>query len=576
VTKLERNKNYSIYIYLSVLGGKLEGEALTPTPSDLSFEVADWTNDGGDITTTLDRSHYLVVQDNSFEVFNENSVAFEYQSCNSIKAYVSEVKYVSTRYDEEETIYLYKADYNSTNNDYEEISDEDYKAISDHQSTVRSEKSDIVSEVKAKATPKTDGTCGMLSWTEVSDENSESVNGKVTLTYNVEDLAEKFYRPITYTVVVVNDKNHAASRQTVTITQYPSKYIEFGLAGNVFVNGYYARLKPDDGYDTSHSTWPSGSSSNVTEDGVTYYKSYNFFYQTYGSNTTQKYYYYSSNNLIPESSNNGGGGPGGNNKNTTTIDYGSSMTSSELNTMSAINSSYEYVRGTLSGSTTLSFKKSVDVHVTAFSANDQSFTVNSNESKNYRIGDPRVVSNFTNDTHTSSYNRTDKNIYDYYVGGNNSNGYYYRYVEPWPNVDKIKIGGNNESYDNVISPLFKIQSSYGAASSRTYYDVAQKRCATYQEAGYPAGRWRLPTLAEIAFVLQLQKEGVINQMFNENSYGYWTSSGGRIQGNDAHTYTKSSSVGSSGECFVRCVYDLWYWGDKQVTPTHVFHPMPTK
>jgi hypothetical protein len=433
---------------------------------------------------------------------------------------------------------------------------------------VRSEKSAIVSAVKAKATPKTDGTCDMLSWTEVSDQNSESVNGTVTLTYNVEDLAEKFYRPITYTVVVVNDKNHAASRQTVTITQYPSKYIEFGVAGNVFVNGYYARLTPDLGY--SVSDLPVGYMQNVSENGVQYYKSYNFYYSGYGTNSTGEYYSSSNNNRIESSG-------------SSAVDYGFWSNASVLEEQKSVNSSYGYVRGKLAG-TALDFKNTLDVYVTAFSSSDKTFVIkynSKNETRTYRIGDPRVKAGYTNMTsHSSSYTRTGETLYEYLISGNSQNSNYYRYVSPWKNVDEIKIGGTDLSYDNIISPSFKFESSYGAPISTVNFDVAQKRCATYQEAGYPAGRWRLPTLAEIAFILNLQREGVIKAMFGTNTSGYWTCTGSKIgnniSGTNTNDYTPSFSNTSNALCFARCVYDLWYWGDKQVTPTHVFHPMPTK
>jgi hypothetical protein len=462
---------------------------------------------------------------------------------------------VSTRYDEEETIYLYKADYNSTNNDYEEISDNDYNAISDHQEEVRDSKSAIVSAVKAKATPKTDGTCGMLSWTEVSDENSESVNGKVTLTYNVADLAEKFYRPITYTVVVVNDKNHAASRQTVTITQYPSKYIEFGFGGNAFVNGYYAHLVPDEGY--SSSDLPAGSTAKSGTNG-TYYQSYFFTYSDY---STDKAAYYTTTSSTLVNSNN----------------YYGTSASGSYDGYEMINTSYEFLNGSIEKAT-VKFYNTIDVHVTAFTSSDKTYTAD--KVRTYQIGDPRQTGSFTNDAHQSgSYVRTGNTLYDYYTYGEQSGSNFYRHVSPWPDVTSIKIGGTSTKYDDIISPLFKIQSTYGTAKTGVYFDVAQKRCATYQEAGYPAGRWRLPTLAEIAFIVRLQNEGIIDNMFNlnSNSSGYWTSSGGCVKKASSSSSEISYTANqNSGSYYVRCVYDLWYWGDKQVTPTHVFHPMPTK
>jgi hypothetical protein len=100
--------------------------------------------------------------------------------------------------------------------------------------------------------------------------------------------------------------------------------------------------------------------------------------------------------------------------------------------------------------------------------------------------------------------------------------------------------------------------------------VAEKRCATYQEAGYPAGRWRLPTMAELAFLIELQGKKVINTMISTNANGYWTSSGKSVNlSSGAANYKTGSST-----CFVRCVYDTWYWGNEPELPTHQYYPMP--
>jgi hypothetical protein len=160
----------------------------------------------------------------------------------------------------------------------------------------------------------------------------------------------------------------------------------------------------------------------------------------------------------------------------------------------------------------------------------------------------------------------------------NKTTYYDRYLKSWgDDAAEIKVGGTDASYDNIISPLYKIQSPYGALIGSAYYDVAQKRCATYQEAGYPAGRWRLPTLAEVAFIVYLQSQNVIEPMFVTNTTGYWTSSGGRVFLYSSNSYyTENYKSSTDSKCFVRCVYDLWYWGSDPVEPVDEYHPMPTK
>ena len=102
--------------------------------------------------------------------------------------------------------------------------------------------------------------------------------------------------------------------------------------------------------------------------------------------------------------------------------------------------------------------------------------------------------------------------------------------------------------NKVIAPSFLIASSWGITRSLKY-ENAKRRCAAYQENGYPAGRWRIPTEAEIKFVQNLSNNSYIPALFNGK---YWASSGNAI--------TSEGYEGSS--TYVRCVYDLWFWGDE--------------
>ena len=82
------------------------------------------------------------------------------------------------------------------------------------------------------------------------------------------------------------------------------------------------------------------------------------------------------------------------------------------------------------------------------------------------------------------------------------------------------------------------------------------RCASYQEQGYPAGRWRVPTLAEIQFIATLSAKKIIPKLFTDNVY-YCISSGMVKYGT---TITKTDKNGSGDKrANVRCVYDEWYW-----------------
>lgn len=109
---------------------------------------------------------------------------------------------------------------------------------------------------------------------------------------------------------------------------------------------------------------------------------------------------------------------------------------------------------------------------------------------------------------------------------------------------------SSENTNKIIAPSFLIASSWGITQPIYDAERAQRRCAAYQENGYPAGRWRLPTEAEIKFVQKLSDGDYIPALFQ--GY-YWASSGNLV---------KSNNVPDNAENFVRCVYDLWYWGDE--------------
>ena len=108
---------------------------------------------------------------------------------------------------------------------------------------------------------------------------------------------------------------------------------------------------------------------------------------------------------------------------------------------------------------------------------------------------------------------------------------------------------------NIIAPKFRIASSYGVTNDIPYAN-AQKRCASYQEDGYPAGRWRLPTQAEIEFIVRLSADGVIPVLFSPGN-NYWCA-GGRANPIQGGGVTITPSTGNNTGP-VRCVYDEWYW-----------------
>ena len=117
-----------------------------------------------------------------------------------------------------------------------------------------------------------------------------------------------------------------------------------------------------------------------------------------------------------------------------------------------------------------------------------------------------------------------------------------------------KYYGASKTVDpKMIAPAFMVASSYGKTTVVTY-ENAIRRCASYQENGYPAGRWRLPTEGEIQFVIDKSADEVIPELFNGT---YWASSQ-RYYSSANKRFTNGNNTATT---YVRCVYDIWFWGD---------------
>ena len=127
--------------------------------------------------------------------------------------------------------------------------------------------------------------------------------------------------------------------------------------------------------------------------------------------------------------------------------------------------------------------------------------------------------------------------------------------------------------DNAIAPKFIVAStrggSYGGAMR---FESARERCASYQENGYPAGRWRLPTYAEIQFIVNLSAKGKIPTLFSGR---FWSSKGRDgivIRVNPPGTHTDPNTPADATELYeetfntasIRCIYPLWYWGEEKM------------
>lgn len=134
-----------------------------------------------------------------------------------------------------------------------------------------------------------------------------------------------------------------------------------------------------------------------------------------------------------------------------------------------------------------------------------------------------------------------------------------------PQLREYKGAKTDLEVQNMIAPIYKIASSWGGTNPLlgTDFKGVQARCATYQENGYPAGRWRLPTEAEIEYIVNLSTKKQIPQLFY--SGGQYYAASGRYW-DDGEWKTG----GGAWNLYVRCVYDVWYWGDGKISPKNTF------
>ena len=168
---------------------------------------------------------------------------------------------------------------------------------------------------------------------------------------------------------------------------------------------------------------------------------------------------------------------------------------------------------------------------------------------NYIVADPRAEA-------------TDITTFPGYNNGNSSQAPDYPVQPDQLGVTTIKgyRGTLVENSDNLVAPEFIVASHCSTCTNADQYfysaDSGYNRCAGYQEAGYPAGRWRLPTTAELEVVGKLCAQKKLPQIFVDG-VAYISASGTFLNsgGNFSPSTTKQAQS-------VRCVYDTWYWKDK--------------
>jgi len=516
--QFEANHCYRTFVNIASMGAEDEADAVWITDND--YVILDWIDESasggqGVVPGELKTYAYLVVDIPELTLNNQETAKFTYVSSSPL----SSVEITRIDY------------YDNSQADPAQSSTTVYTVTEDTETV-----STVIGDI---------------------DVNMETP-GLLTFTHSLDDL----YSSVTIYVTITNGDGNT---QDLVITQNPSiSLIRLMDAGDVFVNGYFGRVSdatyavayyPYSSYEADYLRYnnryyqisETGSLSRVSNprfSGGTWVTAGQLTngdsYEQYFYTDTNQYYHC-----------------------TALWNGGVSQQVADEYDEDTQSGTYGDVLGSIR-----SMNETIDrnfyttrINVSSFNDANNTYTANG-ASVEYRIGDPRVPAS-THYTGDASWDIV-TNFYKYlYYDGTTEK------FAAWSDPGNIMIASQAEDGRNIISPSFLVSSSLNSNLGLTF-DQAVKRAATYQEAGYPAGRWRLPTEAEIAFIVARQNDGTIPALYATDT-DYWAGSGRLVyvptDASDGITFHDPTEEKQS----VRFVYDLWRWGEEPAA-TNVYHP----
>ena len=541
VFTLNRNCFYQVEATISVLGGTENDYVVV----DVKCSVANWADPGWLSGAGLNSARFFNVPIQEFHVYSQEDFDIPVNTNGAAKVYIKHIEFKD--YSGKETVTVEK------NFDEPETLTTSYTVASSN----------------------FDSKYGEHDYT-VTFDGSDKYNKKVVFHHELTDLY------IVRDVIIYIEKDDDPSRNAeVIIHHHPAIEVVKQAAGDVFVNGYFGMVKDATFGSDSFTTDVNYGSYVQTYNGDRLYSRVGSYTQswsiapnwhchtgfstavvnktTYRPDTRHRVGYNNYYTLFPDYWYSGGG----------QYYYVSFDQYSEYGLDFNIQSSYGSVL-----TTTLTLDQTIstdwyttDITVTAFSSSNNYYTLSDNSKVYYKIADPRrKASEVDSDWSLQNYLSNE-------TGSSASNPG--SVFSEWTDADDIMLCSQAVQDRAIIAPHFLISSALNANSGLTW-EEAVRRGATYQEAGYPAGRWRLPTEAEIAFIIARQNDGTLPVLYAKNST-YWTGSGRLVEtGSDGDTkLTFRDAADDEGKHSCRFVYDLWYWGQEAMSP-NVYHADATK
>ncbi len=546
VLELVRNVSYHIYLHVGLLGSF---EPDVPVELDeLEYSAARWGN--VDIDVTIPDVRYLVVDQNDYTVNNETSIAIPFYTSHETIVTDATMTFYRYNYDDvgrelpvvvtmaknEESAKanragapVFTAYFNNSTKELEVSHDlVMYQGMTSGNSVVSFTQND--GPTIGKRNPKTEA-----SWNTLM--NTISYFKKVQPTATMTDVSE--YSRVEYKITVQHKdmKGSTNFQEVITITQYPGMYISTvsnycpttsttfgydGAEGNTFINGNYDDLDLTQGN-------PSGGQSNGWMTSIGLNSSYNNFNPNLYLVTVT---------TLPNGTKYKIGDPR------------SSYINNNLGSGVANNENGALPTGTIKGAWTSTRYTYIP---------NQVWTQPT-------VSSPVTVTGFT--TANAIYSDNDANNRN---GNRRTLSYYYPTLE-------------DDEHKWMIAPKFRICSSYAGTTWILNRELARRRAAAYQELGYAAGRWRLPTFGEVSFVMQLAADFKIPRLFGTTTsvWYYWCANG--LVYVPAKNNTTSTTPKLPGEAGFtgptgpnttttypngrnpwvqrsRFVYDEWYWGE---------------